>query len=181
MKQVSERIRQIRTEKGWTLRSLAEKSGVSASALSQIESGQVSPSVATLEKICAALDLPITLLFDDPANGPDPQIMQAGHRRKVYSATSHATIEPLARGLPDKKMQPILLTLDPGGVVGESPYSATEGEEFAIVMQGTVFFEQNGKTYELQEKDAVYFDPHQPHNWKNQGREPSVVLFVVAV
>jgi transcriptional regulator with XRE-family HTH domain len=180
MQQVSQRIRKLRREKGLSLRNLANQSGVSASALSQIESEQVSPSIATLEKICAALSLPITALFDEQNNVADPQIMPANNRRKVYSATSHASVEPLSRGLSKKKMQPILVTLDPGGEVGEHPYSAQEGEEFAIIIQGSVQFEQNGKTYELHEKDAVYFDPHQPHNWKNGGTMPSMLLIVVS-
>lgn len=180
MQQVSKRIKKLRREKGLSLRSLAEQAGVSASALSQIESEQVSPSIATLEKICSALSLPMTVLFDEPSNGTDPKIMPARDRRRVYSTTSHATIESLSRGLSEKKMQPILVTLDPGGVVGEHPYSAKEGEEFAIVIQGIVKFEQNDKLYELQEKDAVYFDPHQPHNWTNHGQTPVVLLFVVS-
>lgn len=180
MQKVSQRIRQLRLEKKLSLRNLAEQSGVSASALSQIESGQVSPSIATLEKICAAFSLPMTMLFDEPSNGNDPQIMPAQNRRKVYSTTSHATVEPLSGGLSERKMQPILITLDPGGEVGEHPYSAKEGEEFAIVIQGTVLFEQNGKTYDLHEKDAVYFDPHQPHNWKNRGETLAILLFVVS-
>lgn len=160
---------------------LAKQAGVSASALSQIESGQVSPSIATLEKICAALELPITILFDEPVNGSDPLVMPAQNRRRVYSTTSHATVEPLARGFSEKKMQPVLMTLDPGGEVGEQPYVGVKGEEFAIVVSGSAHFEQSGKKYELGALDAVYFDPHQPHNWKNPGPLPTVILLVVSV
>jgi transcriptional regulator with XRE-family HTH domain len=69
MQQIALRVRQLRQDQGLSVRALAEKAGISASALSQIESGQASPSVATLEKICRALRLPITALFDAPDGG----------------------------------------------------------------------------------------------------------------
>ncbi|MDA8060722.1 MAG: helix-turn-helix domain-containing protein [Leptospirillum sp.] len=178
MQKVSEKIRNLRLEKKMTLRGLAQSAGISPSALSQIESAQVSPSVATLEKIAAALRLPITVLFDEPEEANDPVLMPAKDRRRVYSAPSHATLEPLARGLSKKKMQPFLLRLDPGGEVGDHPYSGTEGEEFAIVLEGEVLFEQSGRNYTLRDLDAVYFDPMKPHNWKNTGRGPATVLLV---
>ncbi len=178
MQQVSQRIRELRKEKRLTLRGLAQEAGISPSALSQIESGQVSPSVATLEKITAALGLPITVLFDEPNGSQDPLIMPAKDRRRVYSAPSHATLEPLARGLSQKKMQPFLLKLDPGGEVGDHPYSSAGGEEFAIVLSGEVLFEQMSKVYSLRDLDAVYFDPQKPHNWKNPGPVPATILLV---
>ncbi len=181
MKQVSERLRQLRQNRDLSLRMLAKNAGISASALSQIEAGQVSPSIATLEKICAALSLPITSLFDEPENGIDPLLMPAMNRRRLYSTTSHATVEPLARGLSGKKMQPLLLTLDPGGEVGEHPYAGVKGEEFGIVVSGSVNFEQGGKAYTLGAMDAVYFDPHQPHNWKNAGETPAMILIVLSL
>lgn len=181
MQQISEKVRQLRQSRSLSLRMLAKKSGVSASALSQIESGQVSPSIATLEKVCAALALPITTLFDEPGNGADPLIMPAQNRRRVYSTTSHATVEPLARGFSEKKMQPILITIDPGGELGEQPYVGIKGEEFAIVVSGSALFEQSRKIYELEAMDAVYFDPLQPHNWKNRGQTPCVILLVVSL
>ncbi len=181
MKQVSERLRQLRKNQTLSLRTLAKKAGISASSLSQIESGLVSPSIATLEKVCAALELPITTLFDDPGSESDPLVMPAQNRRRVYSTTSHATVEPLARGFAAKKMQPLLITLDPEGEVGEQPHAGVRGEEFGIVLSGTVVFEQAGKTYDLGPLDAVYFDPHQPHNWKNPGTLPATILLVVSI
>jgi len=180
MQQVALRIRQYREEKRLSLRALGEAAGISASALSQIESGQVSPSVATLEKICGALRLPIMALFDEPDGGHNPLIMRANTRRQVYSADSHAIIEPLARDLAHKKMQPLLLALEPGGECGEHPYRSIEGEEFAIVLRGCIFFEQAGALHELSMGDAIYFNPQIPHNWRNLSGKMAKVLIVVA-
>ena len=180
MDQLARQLQKIREERQLSLRSLAELAGVSPSSISQIEAAQVSPSIATLEKICNALGVPIATLFDEPTDGPVPIIVRAKERRRVYSAGSHASIEPLARGFARKKMQPILLTLDAGGECGEHPYTSAEGEEFAMLITGQAQFEQQDQQHTLEEGDAVYYDPRQPHNWHNVGRKPAVLLIVVA-
>jgi transcriptional regulator with XRE-family HTH domain len=180
MQQAALRIRQFRQDKRLSVRALAEEAGISASALSQIEGGQVSPSVATLEKICGALHLPITALFDEPDSGNSPLIMRANTRRQVYSADSHTIIEPLARGLARKKMQPLLLTLEPQGECGEHPYSSISEEEFAFVLRGRILFEQGSGIHELSMGDAIYFNPQIPHNWRNKSGKIAKILIVVA-
>lgn len=180
MLKIGGKIRQLREEQGLSLRALAERAGVSASALSQIEAGQNSPSIATLEKICAALKVAITTLFDEGETEEAPLIMRAGVRRKVYSAGSHTSIEPLARGLARKKMRPLLMVLEVGGECGEHPYASAAGEEFAMVIEGAARFEQKGTINELQTNDAIYYDPSVPHNWRNAGSGPLTLLVVVA-
>jgi hypothetical protein len=94
--------------------------------------------------------------------------MRANTRRQVYSADSHAIIESLARDLAHKKMQPLLLTLEPDGECGEHPYSSIEGEEFAIVLRGRIVFEQESGIHELGMSNAIYFNPELPHNWRKR-------------
>lgn len=180
MKQLAQRLRQLREDRQLSLRALGEMAGVSSSALSQIEAAQVSPSIATLEKICTALGLRIAALLDEPDSEASPLILRAGQRRRVYSSGSHATIEPLARGFSRKKMQPLLVTLDAGGECGDHPYSSADGEEFAMLIKGSARFEQQGSSFDLDEGDAVYYDPRLSHNWHNLHELPSVLLIVVA-
>ncbi|WP_308389896.1 helix-turn-helix domain-containing protein [Acidithiobacillus sp. AMEEHan] len=180
MEQLARQLQKIREDRQLSLRSLAERAGVSASAISQIEAGQVSPSIATLEKLCHALGVHIADLFDEGTDSPAPIIVRAEQRRRVYSAGSHASIEPLAKNFSRKKMQPILLTLEPGGEIGEHPYSSAEGEEFAMLIEGCACFEQQETRHDLVKGDAVYYDPRQLHNWRNTGKDPAVLLIVVA-
>lgn len=58
------RLRELRRQQGLSLRALAEKSGLSANTLSLIENGKTSPSVATLQQIALALNIPITAFFE---------------------------------------------------------------------------------------------------------------------
>lgn len=180
MERFARKLQKLREDRQLSLRSLGELAGVSPSAISQIEGGQVSPSIATLEKICNALGIRITTLFDEPGSEPAPIIVRATERRRLYSAGSRASIEPLAGDFARKKMQPILLTLDPGGECGEHPYSSAEGEEFAMLIKGQAQFEQQHNRYVLEQGDAVYYDPRLLHNWRNIGADMAVLLIVIA-
>lgn len=62
-------VRKLRESRTLTARELAHRAGVSAAMISRIESGQVSPSIATLAAIGAALDVPLVSLFRDTGAG----------------------------------------------------------------------------------------------------------------
>lgn len=57
MKVDGEKIRQMREERSWTLSELAEKAGLSASYLSELERGETNPSLKTIQKIASALNV----------------------------------------------------------------------------------------------------------------------------
>src|ERR1041385_8255165 len=63
LSEVGSRVRSVRTAKGWTLKNVAERSGVSTRFLSDLETGKGNISVARLADIAAALDVPIVSLF----------------------------------------------------------------------------------------------------------------------
>lgn len=70
---VGARIRQARTARGMSLRGLAREIGVSASLISQIETGKSQPSVSTLYAITTALSIPVESLFDAEGRPPGPR------------------------------------------------------------------------------------------------------------
>ena len=78
---IGERIREERSRRAWTVRGLAREIGVSASLISQIETGKSQPSVSTLYAITTALQLPIEDLFITPTDGPG-----GGERRAAAAA-----------------------------------------------------------------------------------------------
>src|SRR5215469_1477415 len=71
--QIAERVRELRSEQGLSLDALADKSGVSRSMISLIERGESSPTAVVLEKLAAALGVPLASLFDAPTrDAPAP-------------------------------------------------------------------------------------------------------------
>jgi len=64
MIEIGSRIRTLRKSKAMTITQLAGVTGLSASLLSQIETGKTSPSIATLRKIAMALETSLVQFFE---------------------------------------------------------------------------------------------------------------------
>ena len=83
------KLKNLRESQKLSLRDLGDKVGLSASFLSQLELGQVSPSIASLENIATALNTHITYFFDEPEK-TDSVVMRKNERRRIYSKGSKA-------------------------------------------------------------------------------------------
>lgn len=116
--QLGERLREARQAKGWSLRALGEKTGFSASFLSQVELGQSSPSLGSLEKIANALGLSLGAVI---AGTPQPSpVLRKARREGVRSEWSKAYVESLVPTGSDEHIQSMLLRLEAGGRTGEN-------------------------------------------------------------
>lgn len=175
---ISNRLKKLREESKLSLRDLGERTGLSASFLSQIELGQVSPSIASLENIANALNVHITHFFDDQTK-PDSIVMRKNERKRIYSQGSKAIIQPLAHKISKKKIEPFMLTLEVGGESGEHPYSSHHGEEFGMVIKGKVRFTLEDKEYLLEDGDSVYFNSTKPHRWQNIAKKEAFIILVI--
>jgi transcriptional regulator with XRE-family HTH domain len=183
---LGETLRRLRGAARLSLRALAEKTGFSASFLSQVENGQASPSIASMERIAAALGVTMGRIFDgaEPANRW-PGVIRADARVTLNSEWSKARIEGLGTAGPEGRLEPVLLTLAPGGTSGTRPYFSTR-EEFALVMAGTVVLtlaEHEGgggleQRHELRTGDAATIPVGVARRWQNLSQEPVQVLMI---
>ena len=171
------RLRDLRRDQGLSLRALAEKSGLSANTLSLIENGKTSPSVATLQQIALALNIPITAFFEAQSSR-DPVIhTRRGHR--TSSAFRHGRLEELGSGVGNEGLQPFIVTFDPRADSGPQPLSH-DGSEFVMCMSGRVIYNVAGEDYTLEPGDSLLFSSRIPHTWFNPLDEPSQVMIVMA-
>lgn len=175
---ISNKLKKLREESKLSLRDLGERTGLSASFLSQVELGQVSPSISSLENIANALNVHITHFFDDQTK-PDSVVMRKEERKRIYSQGSKAIIQPLAHKISKKKIEPFMLTLEVGGESGEHPYSSHHKEEFGIVIQGKVRFTLENKEYVLEDGDSVYFNSTKQHRWQNIAKKEAFIILVI--
>lgn len=114
MLNIAERIALLRKERNLSLRALADAAGVSPAALSQIESGQASPSVATLEKLADGLNVSISAFFLDAQPEKSIEIFPLAERPAV-SLHGGSQLFPLAARHQHVGFEPILVRLGPGG------------------------------------------------------------------
>jgi XRE family transcriptional regulator, regulator of sulfur utilization len=178
--EIGARMRALREAIGLSLRDLAERSGVSAPMLSQVERGETSPTLAVAAKIAAGLDLTLSQLLrlDE---GEHVAVSRAGGRRR-YERGGHR-FEELTPPLPGQRADVSLHTLEPGaatGGPGDPPIHEPGSRETAVVFSGVVALVIEGTRHELRQGDAVTFDADLPHHFENEGREQAEFLAVIA-
>lgn len=172
---VGRRIRELREERGLSLRALAEASGLSVNAVSLIERGQSSPTVSTLHRLAAALGVRIVDFFG-PQEEARVVFVPAGQGRK--SRGPGALIESVATGLAGQRIDPFLITLEPGAGSGGEPITH-QGQELVFGLSGRVDYSVDGQVYPVGEGDTLLFDAALPHFWCNVTWEPARILLVL--
>jgi transcriptional regulator with XRE-family HTH domain len=175
------RLKQLRNQQKLTLQQLAEKAGCTKSYISQLEKGTSAPSVSMLGRLAEALQTPVAdLIRDEDREDMGNWHLRKADRRTINYPDGKVTSQLLTKGVFQKKMQPLLSVIEPGGMLNETgKMSHPKGaEEFVLVMKGKIEFEIGSKCISLQQGDTLYFDGDLPHRWSNTGRESAEVLFV---
>ena len=177
---VGPRIRALRDAMSLSLRSLADRSGVSAQMLSQVERGETSPTLVVAAKIAAGLELTLSQLLrlDE---GQHVAVSRAAERRS--SRRGGHIIEELTPPLPGQRADVSLHVLDPGATTGgaaDPPMHEPGSRETAVVLAGELALVLEGTRTELQEGDSVTFDADLPHHFENEGNEPTRFIAVIA-
>jgi transcriptional regulator with XRE-family HTH domain len=174
------RVRALREAMGLSLRDLAERCGVSAPMLSQVERQETSPTLAIAAKIAAGLDLSLSQLLrlDE---GEHVAVTRAGKRR-LFERGGHR-FEELTPPLPGQRADVSLHTLRPGAATGGSedpPMHEPGSRETAVVLDGILALVVDGSRHELGAGDSVTFDADLPHHFENEGEDPTRFIAVIA-
>ncbi|MHB0878215.1 MAG: helix-turn-helix domain-containing protein [Anaerolineae bacterium] len=173
--EVGIRLRHLREQRGLSLRALAERSDLSVNAVSLIERGQSSPTVSTLHRLAAALEVRIVDFFGS-TDADQAVFVPAG--RRMRTQTEGAVIESLGSGLAGQRIQPLMVTLQAGAGSGREPITH-EGQELVVGLVGEVEYAVGDRPYRLGEGDALLFDATVPHHWRNAGVGESRFLLVL--
>src|SRR5829696_2758370 len=174
------RVRSLREAMDLSLRDLAERSGVSAPMLSQVERGDTSPTLAVAQKIASGLDLTLSQLLrlDEDRH---VVVVRAGEGRS-RRRRGHRT-EELTPPLPGQRADVSVHTLAPGSATGgpdDPPLHEPGSRETAVVLEGEVELFIDGQRQGLAEGDSVTFDADLPHHFENNGSVPSRFIAVAA-
>ena len=164
---VGSRLRDLRTERGLSMRALGRESGLSTNALSMIERGKTSPSVSTLYKIATALDIPITAFFRVESVKSEIVFVKANQRNKV--TFPRGTWEGLGGESFIGDLEPFLLTLEPGANSGRFGMTHT-GHELVVCLTGEFEYEVEGNRFMLEAGDSLMFAANLSHRWRNPGK-----------
>jgi len=173
---VGRRLRELRAERGISIRALAEQSSLNVNTLSLIENGKTSPSVSTLQQVAAALEVPINAFFEIEIV-PQTIVYQKARDRKA-GAFAHGTLADLGTGFTRSGLEPFVVTLEPSAHSGDTPIVHT-GLEFVYCLDGCLSYEVEGQVFSLEPGDSLLFEAHLPHRWRNAGESPSRSLLLL--
>jgi transcriptional regulator with XRE-family HTH domain len=173
--QVGEKIKTLRARRGFSLRELSDQCGLSFNAISKIERGENSPTVASLHKIASALEVHITDLFRQ-------EIQQFAVFVKSEDSTllksDGIMIESLGSGLPNQQLEPFKMIVSPDSGNMSEPVSHS-GEEFVYCLSGRIEYVVGDETFVLEPGDKLLFKANRPHCWRNLGKELAEVMLVI--
>lgn len=172
-------LRRSRTRLNMSGADLAATAGISTSKLYRIESGRVSPSLATLQSLAKALNQPFTSFFRDFEEDHDCSFVRAGRGIRVK------------RGNARTNYRYQLLGKSPGtGVIAEPclvklsrkalPYTAFrhQGIEFVYVLTGRLLYRHGHTTYQLEAGDALMFNGAVQHGSEELNELPASYLSI---
>jgi transcriptional regulator with XRE-family HTH domain len=170
------KIRGLRNDKGFSLKTLAERSGLNINTLSLIENSKSSPSVSTLQQLAKALEVPITAFFES-----EPivkHVVFTSHDLRPGATFSNAFMQNLGKDLKDNAVQPFIVTLKPKAGSGDQMIVHT-GHEFVYCLTGKVIYKVENETYTLNPGDSLVFEAHLPHRWENTFDGESQIILVI--
>lgn len=175
---VGERLRAIRTVRRVTLRTVADRAGLSESFLSQVERGRANPSVASLTRIAGALGVSVADLFEPNGSQGRPRVLRRASRPTLTFGTRGRKFMLTPRPL--EHLQVIVGELGPGGSTGDEPYTHGDSEELLVVLDGLVSLQLGAEVFELARGDSIDYRSSTPHRLANVGDGPAEVMWIIS-
>ncbi|MGL4771967.1 MAG: helix-turn-helix domain-containing protein [Clostridium sp.] len=172
--QIGEKIRRMRIEKGLTQEELANRCELSKGFISQVENDLTSPSIATLVDILEILGTNLTDFFSETQEEKITYTYEDMFEKDNEDLKYN--IMWLVPNAQKNDMEPIMITLEPGGqYIEEEPH---EGEEFGYVLIGSITLHLGDKKYKVKKGETFYFTPRVNHYISNHGKTTAKVIWV---
>ncbi|WP_349428787.1 helix-turn-helix domain-containing protein [Microbacterium sp. LWS13-1.2] len=183
--EIGARLRRQRQSRGLSLRAVAQELKVSASLISQVETGKTQPSVATLYSLATLLSISVDELLGlepagtAPSRLPMGSVVQRASENPVIEMENGVRWEKLAMG-PGGPADVLLVTYQPGAASSiEGRLMRHVGLEYAYLLEGSLTLQVEFDTYELNAGDSWHFDSSRPHMASNHGATPAIGIWFV--
>lgn len=177
---IGQGAREFRKQAGLGIVELARRARLSPGMLSKIENGAISPSLATLQSLAKALQVPVTSLFREFDEVRDTTFVRAGEGLLVnrdgprigheYRILGHTTSKRIA-------LEPYLMSYDDPAEV--FPVYQRSGSEFVYVLEGKLTYRHGSKLFAMSAGDSLLFDAAVPHGPEKLSKTPVRYIAVV--
>ncbi len=179
LKQIGERLRGLRDVLDITAEEMAATIGIPVEQYEKMERGETELSVANLQKIAKEYEVSLdVLMFGEEPHMHSYFLTRKGQglhveRRKAYN------YESLASGFQGRKADPFIVTVAPKPSDAPKEMNSHAGQEFNMVLEGTMELTIGKKVLTLEEGDSVYFDATQPHGMRPVGNQTVKFLAII--
>ncbi|MFO8035144.1 MAG: XRE family transcriptional regulator [Anaerolineales bacterium] len=171
---LGKRIKEFRKQRGWALRGLAKRCGLSANAISLIERGENSPTVSSLRRLAEAFNVPVSDFFQED-HSKTCTCVRNGSGMRIQN--KDVELESLGFGLEHQQLEPFRMIIDPHTETFCEPITHP-GQEFVYCLSGQVEYTVGEETYHLDPGDCLLFSAMAEHSWRNKNPEPATILLV---
>jgi transcriptional regulator with XRE-family HTH domain len=179
-KAIGERIRRLRLKKSMGLVELGKHTGLSASFLSQLETGRVVPTLRNLARIAMVFSKDLSYFFES-----EPQAVFRIHRRKERVKLPQTGVEfptyffeSLGYMVPDRHMDPYFAEFIPLDKNMTPTAHMHPGCEFLYLLDGELELRHGEQACLLSAGDAIYFESSTPHSYQCAGKKPASAIIV---
>lgn len=179
-KRIGERIKFLRQRKHMGLVELGRYTGLSASFLSQLETGRVVPTLRNLARIAMVFSRDLSYFFE-PERPELFRVQKASERQKLPqtgAADPDYFFESLGQVPTEQAITPYVAEFLPGNGRRVPTAHQHTGAEFLYMLSGHLRLMHEGRTEVLERGDAVYFDPSVKHSYERMGDEPCTALIL---
>jgi transcriptional regulator with XRE-family HTH domain len=175
---MGQKIRQLRLDSRLTLEEAAERTGCTPGFLSQVERNQAVPSISMLYAIAQALGVKVTHFF--PRVIPGTKVVRADEREIFRFEGSSIAYSLLSAKFPGRKLEPLLVYIDPtDGVLPSDEFRSHPGEEFYYVLEGVLRLRVGDVIYDLNPGDSLHFKSTVKHRMDNPSDSATLALCVL--
>ena len=179
-KRIGQRIKRLRLKKSMGLVELGKHTGLSASFLSQLETGRVVPTLRNLARIAMVFSKDLSYFFDS-----EPRTLFRVHRatermRLPENGTTDPTytFESLGYQVPDRQLDPYMAEFQPNKKPQEVRAHVHTGYEFVYVLVGQLEIHHGENIERLDAGDAVYFDASTTHTYRCTSKNTTKAIIV---
>lgn len=176
-KDTGKRIKSLRMSRNISMSELAKAAGVSKSLISQVERGEVYPSLQTLEKISDSLNVPLSKFFqiENPAANYNP-IVRSGKQKIIFMPETNNKYHILTANLHDSAFEFLLIEYPPFSDTKTGEPFTHNGKECFYMLEGQLTLNLSGEYYYLSQGDSGSFDSSQVHSFLNQSDKMAKII-----
>jgi HTH-type transcriptional repressor of puuD len=171
---IGEKVRALRTKFSLSQRELADKAGITNTAISSIEKNKVSPSVSTLHKILKVFDLSMVDFFQlSTLQLPSGFLIKESDQIEI--GTDGVSLKLISNNRPNPKLTFLIEKYEPNTTTGKHGIRH-EGEEVGIVTSGRIKVIYDGEEYNLTQGDSYVMDTNKSHEFINDTLEVTTII-----